>query len=83
MEKLLYLNIGASEIIMLIILFGVLPSLILTIYCLFDITRSKFKDPTNKLLWTLIVLFLAPIIGSILYLVLGRSQKISAESVPN
>lgn len=83
MEKLLYLNIGASEIIMLIILFGVLPSLILTIYCLFYITRSKFKDPTNKLLWTLIVLFLAPIIGSILYLVLGMSQKISAESVPN
>jgi hypothetical protein len=48
--------------------------LILKIYCLIDITRSKFSDPVNKLLWTIIVIFV-PLIGEILYLIFGRNQK--------
>ncbi len=83
MENLLFLNLGGPEIILLVILFCALPSLILTIFCLFDISRSQFKEPTNKLLWTIIVIFAAPVIGSILYLVLGRSQKKSFENVHN
>ncbi|WP_424292348.1 PLD nuclease N-terminal domain-containing protein [Daejeonella sp.] len=80
MEKLLFLNLGQAELflLMLVSLLAIVP-LILTLYCIFDISRSKFNDPLNKVLWVLIVLFV-PLIGSILYLVLGRSQKKSFES---
>ncbi len=73
METMLFMNLGAAEIIILICIVG-LP-LILTIYCVIDIIRSTFADQTNKLLWIIIVL-LAPLIGSLLYLVWGRHQKI-------
>lgn len=72
MNHLLFLNIGTPEII--IILFAVLFPLILIIYCLIDITRSSFQDSTNKIIWALIVL-LAPVIGSLAYLIWGRQQK--------
>jgi len=77
MENLLFLNMGTAEIFMTLMLVGVLP-IILIIFCLFDITRSTFKDSLNKLLWTIIIVFV-PIMGSILYLVLGRSQKAVGE----
>ena len=75
MNALLYLGVGPSEII--ILLFAVSFPLILTIYCLLDITRSTFQDSTNKIIWAIIVL-LAPILGSLAYLVWGRNQKITA-----
>ena len=71
MNILLFINIGALEIFILTLF---LPLLILKIYCLIDITRSKFSDPVNKLLRTIIVIFV-PLIGEILYLIFGRSQK--------
>jgi hypothetical protein len=71
MNILLFINIGALEIFILTLF---LPLLILKIYCLIDITRSKFSDPVNKLLWTIIVIFV-PLIGEILYLIFGRNQK--------
>lgn len=73
MNYLLFLNIGGLEIILL--LFAVLFPVILIIYCLLDITRSTFQDPTNKIIWAIIVL-LAPVIGSLAYLIWGRNQKI-------
>lgn len=73
MEKLAFLNIGGPEIFILV-LFAGLP-LLLTIYCLYDITRSTFKDPTNKIVWAIITVFV-PVLGAILYLVFGRSQKV-------
>ena len=71
MNILLFINIGALEIFILTLF---LQLLILKIYCLIDITRSKFSDPVNKLLRTIIVIFV-PLIGEILYLIFGRSQK--------
>ena len=73
---MLFMNLGTSE--MIIVLFALGMPLILTVYCIIDIMRSNFTDQTNKLLWIIIVL-LAPIIGSLLYLVWGRNQKASAE----
>lgn len=70
--NLAFLNIDGSAIIFLL-LFAALPFL-LTIYCLYDIIRSTFKDPTNKIVWVIITVFV-PILGAILYLVWGRSQK--------
>ena len=73
MNYLLALHIGVLEMILLI--FAVLFPIILIIYCLLDITRSSFQDPSNKIIWAIIVL-LAPVIGSLAYLVWGRKQKI-------
>jgi len=42
---------------------------------LVDILRNEFTNPTNKIVWLLIVLFLAPV-GVLLYLIVGRNQKI-------
>lgn len=51
-----------------------LPS-ILWIIALIDILKSDFKDTNGKIIWVLLVIFL-PIIGSILYFAIGKSQKI-------
>lgn len=48
----------------------------LVIYCLIDIIRSMFKDPTNKIVWTIVVI-LMPYLGSMLYLAIGRNGKVS------
>ena len=45
-------------------------------YFLIDISRSKFKDPNNKILWVVVILS-APLVGAILYLLIGKKQKIS------
>lgn len=73
METMLFINLGTPEIIMIGLAFGM--PLILTVYCIIDIISSTFPDQTNKLLWIIIVL-LAPLIGSLLYLVWGRHQKV-------
>jgi len=75
MNYLLFLNMGTPEIIILLIALGF--PLILAVYCLSDIMRSSFQDSTNKVIWAVIVL-LAPVIGSMAYLIWGRGQKTSA-----
>ncbi len=72
MNILLFLNIGGPEIIVLLFILG-LP-LILFLYALLDILKSEFKDGTTKLIWILIVLF-APVLGPLIYMVIGRNQK--------
>lgn len=52
----------------------ILVSIGLFIYSLVDILKSSF-DNNNKLIWLLVVL-LVPFLGSILYLFIGRKQKI-------
>lgn len=46
----------------------------LWIYCLIDILKSKF-EPNDKLIWLLVVILL-PLLGSLLYLLLGRNKKV-------
>lgn len=68
--------LGTNEIIILgIVFFLILPSIILPIITLIDLVRSDFKDNNNKIVWVIAIVFL-PVIGSILYLVLSRNQKI-------
>ena len=69
MNTLLFLNLGGPEFI--VILF---PA-ILMIYCLYDVMRSDFRDRSIKPLWCLVII-LAPLIGSLIYLLVGRNQKI-------
>ena len=68
----LFLNIDTPE---LIILFIISIPFVLMVYALIDIVRSDFKDTTHKLLWILIVV-LAPLIGSIVYLLWRKSHSI-------
>lgn len=51
-----------------------IPLLILPIIALIDILKSQFKNENDKLVWVLVILFL-PIIGSILYFIIGRKQR--------
>jgi len=44
------------------------------IYSLVDVVRSDFTNPKNKTTWLLLLIFLAPL-GTIFYLMIGRSQK--------
>lgn len=69
-------GLGFGELALLSIF--LLPFL-LTLYCVIDIIRSEFKDGNTKLLF-LIVVLLAPLLGSIIYLVLKKNyivQKVT------
>ncbi|WP_253406471.1 PLD nuclease N-terminal domain-containing protein [Pontibacter sp. HSC-36F09] len=41
-----------------------------------DLLTSEFENSINKLIWVLVIVFL-PVLGAILYLLIGRKQKIS------
>ncbi|WP_320035520.1 PLDc N-terminal domain-containing protein [Campylobacterota bacterium DY0563] len=45
------------------------------IYTVLDVIKSDFRNDTNKTIWVLFILLVAPI-GSIFYMILGRKQKI-------
>ena len=52
-----------------------LASLVLFVIALIGLVRSNnWTDPTTKLIWALIIIFV-PTIGPILYLTIGRRQK--------
>ncbi|MES2809908.1 MAG: PLD nuclease N-terminal domain-containing protein [Bacteroidota bacterium] len=68
------MGLGLPEIILILV---VGSYLILKLYCLIDIIRSDFKDSTTKLLWGLLVLFIA-LIGPVLYLIIGRNSKLQS-----
>jgi len=65
-------NLGGSFILILSVISFIY--LILMIYCLVDVIRSEFKDPNMKLIWIIIIL-LAQLIGTLVYLILGKSTK--------
>lgn len=55
-------------------LFGLL-CLILWIWAIIDIINSRFREDSTKILWILLVIFL-PFLGTILYYVIGREQRL-------
>ncbi len=65
----LLFGLGSMEIILLLL---VGAPFLLTIYCVIDLIRTEFKDSSTKLLF-LIVVLIAPFIGSIVYLFLKRN----------
>ncbi|PHO09614.1 hypothetical protein CPG37_08930 [Malaciobacter canalis] len=58
----------------LFIMLIVLGFAFLFVYCLVDVLKSEFKG-VNKLVWLLAIFFL-PLLGSILYIFIGKKQKI-------
>lgn len=55
---------------------------ILWLWALIDILISKFQDNLMQIVWLLVVFFL-PFIGVILYLLMGRSMKLSTDNYSN
>ena len=51
--------------------------LILPVLTLIDLLRNRFAN-NDKLVWTVVVVFL-PLIGSLLYWIIGRKQKLKNE----
>jgi len=74
MSNLLFLGgLGGFEVLLLMVFF-LLPA-ILWIIALVDVLKSNFGDSTNKLIWV-IVIILFPIVGAIIYFLIGRNQKV-------
>jgi hypothetical protein len=71
-----YIDTGFSRGIILFIIPILIIHTAVLAYFLIDISRSKFKDPNNKILWVAVILS-APLVGAILYLIIGKKQKIS------
>ena len=63
--------LGGLGIFMILMFIGFV--ILIPLIALIDIIRNDF-DGNNKLLWVLIVLFL-PFIGSVIYFIIGRSQR--------
>jgi len=58
----------------LLILFIILFIVLLPVFALVDLLMNQF--PANdKLVWVLVILFL-PILGSVLYFLIGRDRRI-------
>lgn len=51
---------------------------VLWLWALVDIITSKFQETLMQIIWLLVVFFL-PFIGVILYLLIGKSMKLSAD----
>ena len=60
-----------------LILWSIISILYLSamLMAIISILRSDFTDSTIKLIWILVVMFM-PIIGAILYVTIGREQRI-------
>lgn len=71
MEALFFGLSGGMVILLLLILIG--PT-ILWFWALIDCLTSRL-EAINKLIWVILILLL-PFIGAILYLLIGRKQKI-------
>jgi hypothetical protein len=70
MHNLLFLGgLGGFEILLFIFL-----PLILWIWALVDCLKSEFKG-SNKIVWVIVIIFF-PVVGPILYFLIGRGQKI-------
>lgn len=61
--------IGAWQLSLLLLIVFAIPLL-----AIIDILRHQFKD-NEKLIWVLVVLFM-PLVGTLLYLALGRKKRI-------
>ena len=68
-------GIGGLEILLILVFLGI--PLALWLWALVDLVKSDFKNSINKLVWLILIVFL-PVLGAILYLLIGRGQKVEA-----
>ncbi|RFZ92465.1 PLDc_N domain-containing protein [Mucilaginibacter conchicola] len=46
------------------------------LFCLMDVLKATFKDPIQKFVWIAVIVCF-PFLGSIIYLYMGRKNKIN------
>ncbi|SOD91986.1 PLDc N-terminal domain-containing protein [Spirosoma fluviale] len=69
-----FIGIGGIELFFIL---GVLAFLLVfPIVALVDVVRSDFRGPNDKVIWVIIIVFLN-LIGALLYIFIGRKQRIS------
>ncbi|MFY0592161.1 PLDc N-terminal domain-containing protein [Roseivirga sp.] len=71
-------GISGPEALFLLSFFGI--PLLLIVASLISILTSEFKDSQNKLIWVLVAIFV-PVVGALLYLTIGRSQRLKTEPI--
>lgn len=64
---------GGGEWLLLFIF--IIPVLLFPLIALIDILRSNFKGSNDKIIWVIVVLIL-PFVGSLLYFLIGRNQRV-------
>lgn len=57
--------------------FLIMLTLLLPILAVISLLRSEYRDSTTKLIWLIIILFV-PLVGSVLYFIIGRKQRVKA-----
>jgi len=62
-------GLGGWEILLTYAIILLFPLIVLI-----DCLKSSWKDATNKLIWVIVIIIL-PVVGAILYLIIGRAQK--------
>ena len=63
--ELLFLNLGTQELILVLI------TVVLYISCIIHCIRNNRLQGNSRLLW-LIIILIAPFIGSLIYLIVGK-----------
>lgn len=66
-------SIGLLELVFLLLILG--TPVVLWIWAAADLLSSRFANSIEKLIWIIVIAFL-PVIGAILYLIIGRKQKL-------
>lgn len=47
------------------------------VFCIIEIVRSEFKSTNDKIIWLILVLWL-PVLGSLLYIGIGRKNRMES-----
>ena len=69
-----FTSLGWQELLFILLVLSVL--FLLPIIALVDVIRSDFRGSNDKLIWVIVILFLN-VIGALLYLVIGRNQRVA------
>lgn len=69
-----FIGLGGQEVLFILLVLGIL--FLLPLIALVDVIRSDFRGSNDKLIWVIVILFLN-IIGALLYLIIGRNQRIA------
>lgn len=68
------IGLGGQELILIFFVLALL--VLLPILALIDVIRSNFRGQNDKLIWVIVIVFMN-MIGAVLYLTIGRNQRIA------
>ena len=69
-----FIGLGGQELLFILAALSIL--FLLPLIALVDVIRSDFRGSNDKLIWVIVILFLN-IVGAVLYLIIGRNQRVA------